>query len=171
MTGENVTLTKEAYQTLKELSDLSLRAAHDPKTRKKFVGIVKELDPTKRFADVEIDDIRDDVRKEFEKRDADKAKAEALARLESQKSNLKSRYDDTAIGEIEKTMEKLGISDYDVGARIYASETKPANPTYIENDHKWTMPNIDPKDYGNLKQIGRQRAMQAIDDIRNKRAS
>lgn len=171
MTEENVILTPQAYKTLKELSDLSVRAANDPKTRKKFVGIVKELDPSKRFPDVENDDLRE----EFERqRAADKQEREqekALAKIEAQKESLRSRYDDAAIGEIEKLMEKHGIGDYDVAARLYAAETTAAKPTYEINDHKWNLPKVDPKDFGNMKQNSRALAYQAIDDIKRKRAS
>lgn len=157
-------------QAQKELADLMVELSHDKDMRPMVNKFLKKK-TGKVMPDVEIEDIRADVRNEFEKRDQDRAKKEALERLENQRSALKSRYDDAAIGDIEKTMEKLGISDYDVAARIYASETKPANPTYTEQDHRWEMPKIDIKDFGNLKQIGRQRAMQALDDIKRNRAS
>ena len=75
------------------------------------------------------------------------------------------------IGEIEKLMEKKGISDYDDGATLYAAITKPAKPTYEVNDHKWTLPPIEIKDFGNLRQRGRAKAYQAVDDLNRKRVS
>lgn len=155
-------LTPEAQE---QLAQLAQNLAHNPKTRKQFVGLVKEIDPTKRFPDVEADDLREDMKKEFEKRDQAAAAKHALEEQEAQKNGLRSRYDDKAIEEIEKIMEKYGISDYEAGAKIYAADLKPAQPTYEENDHRWKMPGIEQKDFPNLKQISRQRANQAIDDI------
>lgn len=159
-------LTPEAQA---QLAKLATDLANNPKTRKQFVGLVKEIDPSKRFADVEVDDLREEMKRERELEKQETAKQKMLDKLEAQKTSLKDRYDDAAIGEIEKTMEKLGISDYDVGARIYAAETKPAKPTYEVQDHRWSLPNIEMKDFGNLEQISRAKAYQAIDDIQRAR--
>lgn len=165
--AKTVTLDPQAE---KELAALSLGLAHHPKLGKQFKKMVSQYDPTKRFADIEAEDLRDEVKKEFEKRDRDAEIARVKTRLDNQKNELKSRYDDKAIDEIEKLMEKHGISDYDVGAKLYAVDMKPANPTYEENDHRWKMPGIEIKDFNNLKQISRQRANQAIDEvIRNRK--
>lgn len=162
------TLSPEAQA---QLAKLATDLANNPKTRKKFVGLVKEIDPSKRFPDVENDELREEFNRQREADKQEREKEKALSRLEAQKEMLKSRYDDAAIGEIEKLMEKLGISDYDTGARIYAAETKAATPTYEINDHKWTLPSVEPKDFANMKQNSRAKAMQVIDEFKRKRAS
>lgn len=170
MTEKTITLTEDAYKTLKDLSELTLKIANDPKTRKKFVGIVKEIDPSRRFPDVEQDDLRAEFKASLE---ADKQEREAekvKARLEGQKSALRSRYDEKAIDEIEKLMEKKGISDYEDGAILYGATLQAAKPTYEVNDHKWTMPAFDIKTIGN-KADSRAKIYQAIDDINRNRAS
>ncbi len=157
-----------------QLAKLAVDLANNPKTRKKFVGLVKEVDPSKRFPDVEADDMREEMRAEFERRDQEREVERVKKRLEKQKNALKDRYDETAIAEIEKLMEKKGISDYEDGAILYAAVTKPANPSYEPKDHAWSMPGIEMKDMKNsaaLKQRGRAQAYQAIDDLNRKRAS
>jgi hypothetical protein len=153
-----------------QLAKLATDLAHNPKTRKKFAGLVQEIDPSRRFPDVEADDMRADMKKEFEKRDQEREAERVKLRLETQKESLRSRYDDSAIAEIEKLMEKKGISDYEDGAILYAAITKPATPTHDVNDHAWSLPKIDIKDFGNLKQRGRAQAYQAIDELNRKRA-
>ena len=156
-------------QAQKELADLAIALANNPKTRKAFAGMVKEVNPTKRFADVEAEELEDRVNKRFEQRDQANEQERVRIRLEAQRDSLRSRYDDSAIAEIEKVMEKYGISDYEAGAKLYAADLKPAAPTYETSDHRWSMPNIEAKDFGNLKQISRQKAYQTIEEITRNR--
>lgn len=164
-------MTNLSPEAQAQLAKLSMDLANNPKTRKQFVGLVKEIDPSKRFPDVETDALREEFAAARENDKLEREKEKTMARLEAQKGMLKSRYDDAAIGEIEKLMEKLGISDYDVGARIYAAETKAATPTYQANDHRWNLPAVEQKDYANLKQNTRAKAMQVIDELARQRAS
>lgn len=156
-------------QAIKDLASLALALAHDKDTRP-IVNAKLKKDFNKSLPDVEIEDIRASVKKEFEDRDANTQKERTLAKLEAQKEELKSRYEEKDITEIEKLMEKHGLSDYSLGARLYAAETKPANPSYEVNDHKWSMPQFKVEDLGNLRQLSRAKAYQAIDEIRSKRA-
>lgn len=171
MTEENVVLTRSAYNTLKELSDLTIKVANDPTTRRGYADLVNKIEPGRKFHDVEAQRLEEKLEKRFEKQEADRKASEALSRLEAQKSSLKERYDDKALGEIESLMEKLGVGDYEVGARIYAAETKAANPTYTQNDHQWKMPDIDMKDFGNLKQMAQAEAYKVIDEIKRNRVN
>lgn len=165
--NSNSSLSPEAQA---QLAKLATDLAHNPKTRKKFVGLVREIDPTKRFPDVELDDIREELRSEREQEKQEREAEKIKIRLEAQKDALKSRYDDKAIEEIEKVMEKLGLSDYEAGATLYASNLKPATPTYQENDHRWELPRgIEMKDFGNLNPIRRQKAYQVIDELARNR--
>lgn len=166
MPADKEALTPEAQA---QLAELTQALAHNPKTRKKFVGLVKEIDPSRRFPDVELDDMREELKRDREAEKLEREAEKTRIRLETQKDSLKSRYDDKAIEEIEKVMEKYGISDYDAGAKLYAADLKPAAPTYEENDHRWKMPGIEMKDFGNLKQISRGKAYQVIDEITKNR--
>lgn len=155
-----------------QLAKLAQDLAHNPKTRKAFVGLVKEIDPTKRFPDVEADEMRAEIKTEFEKRDEQTRAATIRARVDAQRESLKSRYAEEDIVKIEKLMEEEGISNYETGAKLYAADLKPSKPSYETQDHAWSMPAIDIKDFGNLKKITRQKAYTAIDEIsRNRKAS
>ncbi len=171
MTEENVVLTRSAYNTLKELSDLTIKVANDPKTRRKYADIVNEIEPGRKFHDVEAQRLEEKLEKRFEKQEQDRQKKESLAALEAQKNRLKERYDDKAIGEMEAWMEKNSISNYDVAAEVYSAILKPANPTYTQNDHQWKMPDIDMKDFGNLKQMAQADAYKVIDEIKRNRVN
>lgn len=152
-----------------QLAKLATDLAHNPKTRKKFVGLVKEIDPSRRFPDVEADDLKEEMTREFEKRDQLREAERARQQLETQRTGLKSRYEDKDIEEIEKLMEKKGISDYEDGAILYAAITKPATPSYEAKDHRWKMPGRDIKDFSN-PQVSRDAIYKAIDDVKRKRA-
>lgn len=158
-------------QTQADLAELAVELANKPETRKDFAHLVKKVQPNRRFHDVEVDDIRAEIRKEFEERDQRAAQSLIVKAMEREKAKLADRYDEKAIGEIESLMEKHGLSDYGLAARLYAAETKPANPTPQPDDHRWTLPNIDLKDFNNLKQIGRASAYKAVDEIVAKRNS
>lgn len=165
---QTVTLSQEDYKALKELSDLTVKMANGD-TRKEFARIAKKVDPKRRFPDVEAEDLEDRINKKFEEREQQEIAAKAAKKLERAKAKLKESYDDKAIEEIEGIMEKHGIADYEVGAKLYAADTKPATPSSIQQDHRFTLPNIDIKDFGNLRQIQQSRAYQAIDDIKRNR--
>lgn len=170
MTEKTVTLTEEAYKSLKDLADLTLKVANDKKTRKQFVKAVKEIEPDRRFPDVEMDDLREEMKAEREAEKLEREKEKILARQTAQKEALKTRYDDKAIEEIEKIMEKKGISDYEDGAILYGATIKPAAPTYEAKDHTWEMPKIDIKDFGSIQQRRRSSLMGAVDEvIRNRK--
>lgn len=160
------TLTPEAQA---QLAKLATDLANNPKTRKQFVGLVKEIDPSKRFPDVENDELREEFKRELADRDR-KAEADRIKQhQENQRNALKERYDDATIAEIEKMMEKKGIGDYEDGAALYSAITKPEKPSYEPQDHAWSLPNIEIKDFDKLKQRSRASAYQAIDDLNRKR--
>jgi len=169
MTDQNVVLTPEAYKTLKELSDITLKIANDPKTRKKYVPLIKEHFPDKRFPDVETDDIREEMKKEFETRDNERKKEAALKKLEEQRNALKDVYDDAAIAEIEKIMEQEGISNYATAAKLYAADLKPAEPTPDIKSGVFEMPKFDMKNINNLRQESTKRAYEVVAELKKRR--
>lgn len=148
-----------------DLAQLAVEVANNPGTRKDFARLVKKVQPGRRFPDVEVEDIRAEVRQEFETRDLELQKQKAGRKLERERAEVADQYDEKAMGEIEALMEKHGLSDYKLAARLYAADAKPARPTPGADDHRYTLPNIDIKDFNNLKQISRSKAYQAVDEI------
>lgn len=156
-------------QAQKELADLMVELSNDKEYRPVVNKFLKKRGG-KVLPDVELNDMREELRREREADKLEREREKALAKLEAQKDMLKSRYDDASITEIEKLMEKLGISDYATGARIYAAETKAATPTSDMGDHTWTLPKIKVEDFGTIKQKQNASLRQAIDDLQRKRA-
>jgi hypothetical protein len=166
-----MTATSLSPEAQAQLAKLATDLANNPKTRKQFVGLVKEIDPSRRFPDVENDEIRDEMRREFERRDQDRKKEAAIAKLEAQRSALKERYDDKAIEEIEKLMEKEGISSYETGAKLYAADLKPAEPTPDIKSGVFQMPSFGQKNLrdANLRQDSIKRGYEVVGElIRNR---
>lgn len=154
-----------------QLAELSISLAHNPKTRKAFTKLVQEVDPSKRFPDVEADDLRDTIKNEFEVRDQQAEARRIKAQTENQRADLleSGRYKEEDVKEIEKIMEKHGISDYDVAAKVYSADTKPASPTSDIKSRTWQMPQLKKEDLGNLTQNARDKAYATIDEIRGRR--
>lgn len=162
-----VKLTPEAQA---ELAKLAIDLANNPETRKDFARMTKKIDPKRRFPDVEAEDLREEMKREFEERDRKREADRVKAELESQKEALKGQYDEESISRIEKIMEENGLSNYELGARLFAAETKPAIPTPAVSDHRWKLPEVDPKDFDKLSQNTLATAYTVIDELKRKRA-
>ena len=52
-------MTNLSPEAQAQLAKLATDLANNPKTRKKFVGLVREIDPSKRFPDVENEEMRE----------------------------------------------------------------------------------------------------------------
>lgn len=169
MTEQNVVLTPEAYKTLKELSDITLKVANDPKTRRKYADIVNEVEPTRRFHDIEAQRLEEKVDKKFEERDAERRKKEILAKQEAERNALKDRYDDAGIAEIEKIMEQEGISNYQTAAKLYAADLKPSAPTPDIKSGVFEVPKFDIKNINNMRQDSTKRAYEVVGELMKRR--
>lgn len=155
-----------------QLADLSVALAHNPKTRKQFTKLVQEIDPTKRFADVETDELRESIDHKFAERDQQAEAARTRQRLEAQRQGLISsgRFKEEDVAKMEKdVMEKHGISDYDIASKVYAADMKPVSPTSEIKSRTWKMPVLQKEDLGNLTQHSRDKAYAVIDEIRGRR--
>lgn len=156
----------------KELAELALGLAHDPKTRKEFVNLIKKRDPNFRAADVEIEDLRDDVDQRFAARDQQEEARKATDRLSAQRRNLidSGRFKEEDVVKIEKdVMEKYGLADYDAAAKLYAADMKPAGATPEIKTRVWEMPDLKSAMNDPAGQA-RSEAYKAIDEIKRKRA-
>jgi hypothetical protein len=126
------------------LAALAHKLAHDPKTRKQYAKLVKEVAPEHAgaFSDVESADALDAFKQELLDRDTATAAAATVARLAADRAKLlengddgKPRYTEDQVKAIEGVMQRLGLSDYEAGRVIYAHENPPANPTPATPDN------------------------------------
>lgn len=122
-----------------DLAKLANDLAHNPKTRKQFGKLVKEVAPdsthAKAFYDVEAEDRFEAFRQEQADKEIKNAQAAALERMNQRRAALLTggndgsgpKYDEETVGKIEKFMQDRGITDYDDGAVLYASKNPPVS--------------------------------------------
>lgn len=159
-------------ETAQQLAELAMAIAHNPKTRKGYTKLVREIYPDRRFADVETDEIREDIKKEFEQRDLQRRAEETKRAQESARASLitSGRFKEEDVQKIEKeVMEKHGISDYEVAAKVYNADLKPARPTPEVQSRTWNMPTVKKGDLDNLGKIALEKAYGVVDEITSKR--
>jgi hypothetical protein len=123
-------------ETRDELAQMALQLGNNPKTRKKLLGLVKEMAPDTPIP--EIDEVNA-VNAEIAKRD------EAIAKLQGEfndyrlgndmaarKKNVSERYGLSA-EEMQKIEERMGKkelpTDYEWAARLHKQESEVAAPT------------------------------------------
>lgn len=165
-------------ETTAQLAQLALRLSRDPKTRKTFLKAVKEIDPSRRFPDLEIDDLRDEMEAN---RAADETKREGeriQARLGAQRQGLLDgtlipgrKFTPEDVAKIESdVMPKYGIADYEAAATIYGAHQKPADATpEITTRGRWEMPSHKGL-MDNPRQWSMNAANEAVRDILAARA-
>jgi hypothetical protein len=169
MTAEKLSAEAQA-----QLAELTLKIAHDPKTRKQYAKLVKEIDPSRTFPDVEMDEFRESVKADIAAQKLADDARKTSDRLAAQRHALiaTGRFKEEQVKEMETSvMEKHGISDYDVAAKIFSADLKPASPAHEIKSRTWEMPTIAKEDMGNLAAFAQRQAYAAIDEIKAKRAS
>jgi len=117
-------------EALAELGRLALQVGHDPKTRRDFFKAVQKVAPERYAAqaDMVMQDQLDTLREELATERLQRKGDEIRVRTEAARAALLSRYSDDDVKKIEAIMSEVGISDYERGARLYASEVAPAAP-------------------------------------------
>ena len=177
MTGKPAPQPMDA-ETTQQLASLALRLSRDPKTRKDFLKAVKQIDPSRRFPDMEIDELREEIaaqRAEDETKRQVRATEEKLAK---QKQGLLDgslipgrQFSAEDVEKMEKeVMPKHSLADYEAAAIIYGAQQKPASATpEITSRGRWQMP--DHKGLmDNPLQWSRTEANNAVRDILAARA-
>lgn len=165
-----------------DLSNLAYTLAHDPKTRAQFAQLVVNKFPDRAgsFSDVAL---RNEIAALRRERDQDKMVADSKEFERAQRKQrddlvTSGRYSPTQVDEIKKVMDTNGIVDYNIGAVLYAHETKPAATTGPPRDKRpgstWEFGTVPGKD-GKMLSFGDfiknttaatyDAAYQVIDDI------
>ena len=132
--------------TLLELGRLSAKLLSNAKTRRSFQKAVKEVEPDRRFPEMEIEDLRAELEEKRAQDEIARQQRETEQRLAAQKAALGSRYSAAQIAEIEGVMTKYGISDYEAGAKIYGADQGPATPAPspgFRHGSRWELPKND----------------------------
>src|SRR5258708_3625890 len=130
--------------TAQQLAALALRLGSGD-TRREFIKLVKKVDPSRSFPDVDMQDLRDEL---AEQRAEDETKRQAEAtkqRMEKQRQALidSGRYTEDDVKKIETdVMQAKGITDYDDAATLYGAQHAPARgaPEISSSGGTWTLP-------------------------------
>lgn len=114
-----------------DLSNLAYTLAHDPQTRGMFAQLVTAKFPERAgsFSDVQMRGEIGKLRKEIENDKILQRSKEFERNQRKQRDDLvtSGRYSPTQVDEIKAVMDRNGIVDYNIGAVLYAHETKPVS--------------------------------------------
>ena len=161
-----------SQQTEHELAQLALKLAGNPKTRRQFLAQVKQVDPNYRPpADVQLEDFKQEVKREREEEKMRAAGEAEQRRLTDQRQKLLDggKYTPEQVAEIENTvMKKYGLRDYEAGAKLYAADlapSRPSNANKMRHGQIWEFPNI-PGLLQNPDKAASDAAYAVIDELR-----
>ena len=118
-------MTQLSKETLAEIGTLALKLRHNPKTKRSFTKLVKEVAPDISFPDADIDDLRDEIIADRAKEKEDRENERLTARLAAERNELAHNYDEENLKKIEDVMVKKGLSSYQDAAVLYAHENPP----------------------------------------------
>ena len=114
-----------------DLANVALRLAHDPQTRPYFAKLMRARFPERAgsFKDVEIDEKLNSFRRELEQKDLVAQGKELQRKMDASRADLISsgRYNDKQADEIKALMDKHFLTDYKLGAVLYAHENPPTD--------------------------------------------
>jgi len=131
MSLENLSIEAQA-----ELAALAKSLAEDPKTRKQFLQLTKQVRPDVPIPEIEIEErtneVLADANKRVESLEAKLRAKEAKEELERRRNELKAKQlisSDEEISEIEKLMIDKGIANHETAAQYHSFMKQAAAPT------------------------------------------
>ena len=131
MSLENLSLEAQA-----ELAALAKSLAEDPKTRKQFLQLTKQVRPDVPIPEIEIEErtnaVLETANKRVESLEAKLRAKDAKEELERRRTNLRTKqlaeYDED-IADIEKLMIEKGIANHETAAEYHSWMKQAAAPT------------------------------------------
>jgi len=131
MSLENLSLEAQA-----ELAALAKSLAEDPKTRKQFLQLTKQVRPDVPIPKIEIEErtnaVLDSANKRVESLEAKLRAKDAKEELERRRNNLRTKQlaeSDADIADIEKLMIEKGIANHETAAEYHSWMKQAAAPT------------------------------------------
>lgn len=157
----------------KQLADMFVTMANNPKTRAQTVKLAREAGLTLNLPDVEAATMREEMDAKLAERDSRDEQRRVIERQQRQRAALISErgFTDDDVTKMEKeVMEKHGIGDYEVAAKIFAADTTPASAVPEMNSGVWEMPAFPKEMMTSPRNFARKEAYKVIDENRRKRA-
>jgi DNA-binding protein H-NS len=131
MSLENLSIEAQA-----ELAALAKSLAEDPKTRKQFLQLTKQVRPDVPIPEIEIEErtnaVLDSANKRVESLEAKLRAKDAKEELERRRNNLRTKQlaeSDDDIADIEKLMIEKGIANHETAAEYHSWMKQAAAPT------------------------------------------
>lgn len=131
MSLENLSLEAQA-----ELAALAKSLAEDPKTRKQFLQLTKQVRPDVPIPEIEIEErtnaVLETANKRVEGLEAKLRAKDAKEELERRRNNLRTKQladSDADIADIEKLMIEKGIANHETAAEYHSWMKQAAAPT------------------------------------------
>lgn len=163
-------------QGMKDLAELTIAMANDPKTRERFTELAQTVRPSLTFPDIVAKKdataaARVAAKEELEAERAEIAKSQRIADLNSQRAGLitSGRFTPETITQLETFMQAKGLGNYQDAAVLYAHENPPATPRPdIATAGQFEMPSL--KDWNNPRKTALAEAYKYVDESMRKRA-
>lgn len=131
MSLENLSLEAQA-----ELAALAKSLAEDPKTRRQFLQLTKQVRPDVPIPEIEIEErtnaVLETANKRVESLEAKLRAKDAKEELERRRNNLRTKQlaeSDADIADIEKLMIEKGIANHETAAEYHSWMKQAAAPT------------------------------------------
>ena len=131
MSLENLSLEAQA-----ELAALAKSLAEDPKTRKQFLQLTKQVRPDVPIPEIEIEErtsaVLEQANSRVESLEAKLRQKDAKEELERRRTNLRTKQlaeSDEDIADIEKLMIEKGIANHETAAEYHSWMKQAAAPT------------------------------------------
>lgn len=156
--------TLQLANTLKAITDRA-----DPETRKAALELIQKKVPGTHFSELETDKISKTMDAKFAEFEHRQATKDATHQLETQRGKLTAMgYTDADIKSIETdVMQKHGISDYEVAAKVYQADQPAPAPTYdIRGQKPWKRENLEGF-FGKPREKAREMAAQISAEMRS----
>jgi hypothetical protein len=138
MSLENLSLEAQA-----ELAALAKSLAEDPKTRKQFLQLTKQVRPDVPIPEIEIEErtnaVLETANKRVESLEAKLRAKDAKEELERRRTNLRTKQlaeSDDDIADIEKLMIEKGIANHETAAEYHSWMKQAAAPTPSQFPHR-----------------------------------
>ena len=158
-------------ETAQQLAALALRLGRG-ETRREFIKLVKKVDPSRSFPDVEMQDLREEMESKFAEEETKRQAAATKKRMEEARQALidSGRFTEDDVKKIETdVMQAKGIADYETAAVLYGAQHAPAKAApEISTGGTWTFP-----DHKGLREDpnkwARDQAFAAVGEIKARR--
>lgn len=131
-----MSLENLSFEAQAELAALAKSLAEDPKTRKQFLQLTKQVRPDVPIPEIEIEErtnaVLDTANKRVESLEAKLRAKDAKEELERRRNNLRTKQladSDADIADIEKLMIEKGIANHETAAEYHSWMKQAAAPT------------------------------------------